>query len=580
VTSDVRVWAPRARTLDLVLDGERVPMQPAGSGWFGCARTIEHGQRYGFSIDGAPPRPDPRAVRLPDGVHDLGEWYEHDRFAWSDAGWRGRDWAEAVVYEMHVGTFTPAGTFDAAIDRLDHLVELGVSHVEVMPVCAFDGPHGWGYDGVAPWSVHEPYGGPDGFKRFVDAAHRAGLAVLLDVVHNHLGPSGNYLRQFGPYFTDRYRTPWGDAVNLDDAGSDEVRAFLLGSIDAWLRHFHVDGLRLDAVHELRDNRAISLLEQIAADVDALAAETGRPLVVVAESDRNDPRTVAPRHEHGLGLHAQWNDDLHHAVHVLLTGESQGYYADFAADPAAAVTQALTAVFVHDGTYSTFRGRAHGRPVDRATTPGHRFVVALQTHDQVGNRALGDRLSATVSAGRHAAGAALVLLGPYVPMLFMGEEWGASTPWLFFSSFPDDALGRLVTEGRRHEFAAHGWSSLHVPDPQHPATREASVLDWDEPGLAPHTAMLAWYRRLVSLRRSHPALRDPCLADVSVSIDGDTLVLHRGRLRVVLNLAAAPASVALEAEVREVLAWFGPHQPQASDDHLLLGAESVAVVQVC
>jgi maltooligosyltrehalose trehalohydrolase len=579
VTSDIRVWAPRAHSLDLVLDGARVPMQPDADGWFGCARSLQHGQRYGFSIDGAVPLPDPRAVRLPEGVHSLGEWYDHARFGWSDAGWRGRDWAEAVVYELHVGTFTRAGTFDAAVQKLGHLVDLGVSHVEVMPVCAFDGRHGWGYDGVAPWSVHEPYGGPDGFKRFVDAAHGAGLAVLLDVVHNHVGPSGNYLSQFGPYFTDRYRTPWGDAVNLDDAGSDEVRAYLLGSIDAWLRHFHVDGLRLDAVHELRDNRAISLLEQIATDVDALADETGRPLVVVAESDRNDPGTVIPRSENGLGLHAQWDDDVHHAVHVLLTHESQGYYGDFAADPGAAVTKALTAAFVHDGTYSTFRGRTHGRPVDRSSIPGDRFVVALQTHDQVGNRALGDRLSASVSAGRQAAGAALVLLGPYVPMLFMGEEWAASTPWQFFSSFPDDALGRLVTQGRLDEFAAHGWAQQQVPDPQHPTTRDASVLDWEEPQRTRHAEMLAWYRLLLSLRRSHPALRDPCLADVAVTVDGHTLVLHRRDCRVVLNLGAAPTVVALDADVREVLASFGPEPPQTSGDRLILGPESVAVVRV-
>jgi maltooligosyltrehalose trehalohydrolase len=415
--------------------------------------------------------------------------------------------------------------------------------------------------------------------RFVDAAHAAGLAVLLDVVHNHLGPSGAYLADFGPYVTDRYRTPWGGAVNLDDAGSDEVRAYLLGSIESWLRHFHLDGLRLDAVHELRDNRAVSFLEEVAELVDRLSSELRRTLVVVAESDRNDPRTVAPRGENGLGLTAQWDDDVHHAVHALLTGENQGYYGDFAADPAGAVSKALTSAFLHDGTYSTFRGRTHGRPVDRARTPGHRFVVALQTHDQVGNRALGDRISAGLPPGRLAAGAALVLLGPYVPMLFMGEEWAASTPWQFFSSFPDPDLGQAVTHGRREEFGTHEWDAAEVPDPQHPQTHRRCVLDWDERARPPHAEVLAWYRTLLRLRREVPALRDPRLDAVGVTRHGDALVLHRGDHRVVVNLGRDEACVPLDGEPAQVLAAFGPQPPQASGPTLRLGPDAVAVVRL-
>jgi maltooligosyltrehalose trehalohydrolase len=523
-------------------------------------------------------RPDPRAVWLPDGVHAPSAAYEHGRATWTDAGWRGRTWPDAVVYELHVGTFTAPGTLDAAQQHLPYLADLGVTHVELMPVCAFDGTVGWGYDGVAPWSVHEPYGGPDALKRFVDAAHATGLGVLLDVVHNHLGPSGAYLADFGPYVTDRYRTPWGAAVNLDEAGSDEVRAYLLGSIESWLRDFHLDGLRLDAVHELRDNRALSFLEEVAVLVDRLSSDLRRSLVVVAESDRNDPRTVTPRRENGLGLTAQWDDDVHHAVHVLLTGESQGYYGDFARDPAGAVATTLTSAFLHAGTYSTFRGRTHGRPVDRTTTPGHRFVVALQTHDQVGNRALGDRISACVPPGRLAAGTALVLLGPYVPMLFMGEEWAASTPWQFFSSFPDPEMGRLVTGGRREEFGTHGWDTTEVPDPQHSQTHRRSVLEWDERTRPPHAEVLDWYRTLLRLRREVPDLRDPCLADVALTRHGDALVLHRGDHRVAANLGPHEARVPLDAEP-EVLASFGTPAAPTPGHALLLGPDTVAVVRL-
>lgn len=334
---------------------------------------------------------------------------------------------DAVLYELHIGTFTPEGTFDAAAARLGHLTALGVTHVELMPVCPFPGRHGWGYDGVAPWAVHEPYGGPAGLARFVEAAHAAGLGVVLDVVHNHLGPSGNHLPAFGPYFTDTHHTPWGAAVNLDAPGSDEVRAYLTGSALAWLRDYRIDGLRLDAVHALADGRALTFLEELAAAVDELAAETARPLFLIAESDQCDPRLTTPRTAGGLGLRAQWNDDFHHALHCALTGESQAYYADFAEAPLGALAKTLTRAFFHDGTWSSFRGRTHGRPVDRRRTPAHRFLGYTQTHDQIGNRALGDRLSASLSPGLLACAATLALTGPFVPMLFMGEEWGRGRP---------------------------------------------------------------------------------------------------------------------------------------------------------
>lgn len=548
------VWAPRPRRVEVAVAGTHHPLRPDADRpgwWVSDLPEPEHGCDYGFVLDGAGPLPDPRSRWQPAGVHGPSRVYRHDRFAWTDQGWTGRPLAGAVLYELHVGTFTPAGTFAGAVERLDHLVDLGVTHVELLPVAAFDGSHGWGYDGVHLFAVHEPYGGPDGLKGFVDACHRRGLGVVLDVVYNHLGPSGNYLPQFGPYFTARHTTPWGDAVNLDDAGSDEVRRWVVDNACAWLRDFHLDGLRLDAVHALVDHRATHLLEELATEVDALAAALGRPVFLVAESDLNDPRLVTPREAGGLGLTGQWSDDFHHALHALLTGERQGYYADFGSP--AALAHTLTRAFLHDGTWSTFRGRRHGRPVD-GRTPGYRFLGYAQNHDQVGNRAGGERLAALVPPGLLRVAAALVLTAPFTPLLFMGEEWGASTPWQYFTSFPDATLGAAVSAGRRQEFAEHGWPAGAVPDPQDPATFRRCVLDWAEPARDGHAELLAWHRDLLRLRRTHPDLADPRLDRVRVHADpgGRWLVVERGRVLVVANLAAEPVGVPLPGPVRRVL----------------------------
>lgn len=579
--TEFAVWAPHATRVRLVVEGTERSMDSGADGWFAADVPAEHGSSYGFSLDDGPVRPDPRAVWLPDGVHSAGRVYDHGRFDWSDSAWTGRSWPEAVVYELHVGTFTKPGTFAAAAQRLDYLRGLGVTHVELMPVCAFDGVAGWGYDGVAPWSVHEPYGGPDELKRFVDAAHAEGLAVLVDVVHNHLGPSGNYLSDFGPYFTDTATTPWGDAVNLDGPGSDEVRAYLLGSVEAWVRHFHVDGVRLDAVHELHDVRALTFLEELTTRVDELAVELGRPLVTVAESDRNDPRTVTPRDENGLGMTAQWSDDVHHALHTWLTGERQGYYADFADDPPVAVRDVYTRAFFHAATYSTFRGRVHGRGVDVDRVPGYRFVASLQTHDQVGNRANGERLSALAAPGHLAAGAALLLLGPFVPMLFMGEEWGARTPWLFFTSYPDPDLGEAVTRGRRAEFAEHGWSAESVPDPQEQTSFSRSKLDWAEQSAPSHAALLDWYRTLVALRHENSGLRDPSLGPGTITVDDSVAVLRRPGFTVVASIAREPREVEVDGMSEIVAAYLDGHAGLAlvpDRGRLLLPAGSAAVLR--
>jgi maltooligosyltrehalose trehalohydrolase len=540
-------------------------------------RRAGHGADYAFVLDGGQPLPDPRSASQPRGPHAASRVVDHARFGWTDDAWRGLPLAGSVLYELHVGTFTPEGTLDAAIQRLDHLADLGVDAVEVMPVAAFDGHHGWGYDGVALFAVHEPYGGPEAFKRFVDACHARGLGVVLDVVYNHLGPSGNYLSRFGPYFTDRHHTPWGSAVNLDDAGSDEVRRFIVDNALMWLRDYHVDGLRLDAVHALADDCAVHLLEELAAEVDALAARVGRPLFVIAESDLNDPRLVMPREAGGHGLTAQWNDDFHHAAHALLTGERQGYYADFGSLPCLAKT--LSRAFFHDGCWSSFRGRAHGRPIDPARTPGYRFLGYLQNHDQIGNRAQGDRISATLSPGLAHVGAALVLTAPFTPMLFMGEEWGAGTPWQFFTSFEDAELGRAVSAGRRREFASHGWAAEEVPDPQDPATFERSRLDWSELAKEPHAGLLDWHRQLIALRRARPELADPRLDRVRVRWDEAArwLVVHRDSLRVVVNLAGAAQDVELDGEVANVL--LASAEVGRQHAAVRLPPESVAIVAI-
>jgi len=552
------VWAPAAARVELEAAGSRHPMAPAPKpGWWQAElAAAADGVDYAFRLDGGAPLPDPRSPRQPFGSQGLSRTYDHSAFRWSDRGWRGGPLHGSVIYELHVGTFTREGTFDAAIGRLGHLRELGVDTVELMPVAAFPGRHGWGYDGINLWAVHEPYGGPDGLKRFVDAAHASRLAVLLDVVYNHVGV-GNRLAAFGPYFTGAHVTPWGPAVNLDQPGSDEVRDFLLGNALMWLRDYHLDGLRLDAVHALEDRRALHFLEELAAEVQALAALLNRELVLIAESDANDPRLVTSREAGGYGLTAQWSDDFHHAVHAAVTGERQGYYRDFGS--LAALAKTLTRVFFHDGAWSAFRGRSHGRQVDVFRVPAHRFLGYLQDHDQVGNRATGDRISAALPTELVKVAAGLVLTGPFTPMLFMGEEWGAGTPWQYFTDHTDPELARAVADGRRAEFAAHGWGPADVPDPQDEATFLRSKLDWSEPGRGCHAEVLGWYRELIALRRARPELTDPRLARVQVDHDETArwLVVRRGRLRIVANLSPDRRRVPLDQPATAVLLASAP-----------------------
>ena len=532
------VWAPRPRQVELCLGTRRVAMEPDPSGWWRASvPDAGPGTRYGFSLDGGPVRPDPRSAFQPDGVDGPSEVVDHGAFSWTDARWRGVPLRGAVLYELHVGTFTPEGTFDAVIGRLDHLAELGVDAVELMPVAEFSGARGWGYDGVDLYAPHHRYGGPDGLKRLIDACHARGIGVVLDVVYNHLGPAGNYLPEFGPYFSERHHTNWGAAVNFDGPGSDEVRRFVVDNAVMWLRDYHIDGLRLDAVHAIIDDSAVHVLEELAGEVDALAGRLGRHLFLIAESDLNDPRFVRPRDAGGFGLDAAWADEWHHALHAVLTGERSGYYEDFG--PLGLLAKALRQAWVYDGTWSPHRRRHHGR--SPAGLAGHRFVVCTQNHDQVGNRARGERSGALMSVGRLKVAAALLLSSPFLPLLFQGEEWGASAPFLYFTDHGDPELGRAVTEGRRREFASFGWSPDEVPDPQDPATFEQSRLDWSETAKDEHADVLSWYRTLAGLRRSVPDLADPRPERTSVEVDeaAATLVVGRGAVRVLVNLAPEP-----------------------------------------
>jgi len=585
------VWAPRAKRVDLVFgvdDGQSrvsVALEPADDGWWRSDRRLPHGSDYAFSLDQSDPRPDPRSAWQPAGVHAASRVFDAQRHVWADVAWSGRDVRESIIMEVHIGTFTAAGTLDAAIDRLDHLVELGINMVELMPVAAFAGNHGWGYDGVALYAVQAAYGGPAALQRFVDAAHQRGLAVCLDVVYNHLGPSGNYLDSFGPYFTDRHETPWGKAINLDDTGAAEVRRWIIDNACRWCRDFRIDALRLDAVHALVDDSPQHLLAELAERIDALAIELGRPLSLIAESDLNDTRMIEGTAHGGLGMTAQWADDVHHAVHATLSGERHGYYVDFGGLDV--LEQALTRVFVHDGSHSTFRGKDWGRPVP-AGTDARRFVVFASDHDQIGNRALGDRPSARIDDDGLAIEAALILTSAFTPMLFMGEEWGARTPWQFFTDHQEPELAEAIREGRSREFGGHGWTELYggpveVPDPQDSMTMERSRLDWAELDTPRHQRLLEWHRSLIRLRRTERDLLSGDLDAVRVDIDPhkNWLVVQRGDIRIIIVLADHALKIDLEAPAGTMIlaAWKSDGLAIDGGDGLQVPARSATILRL-
>ena len=571
------IWAPRVDSIAVKTADGVYPMTRSDRGWW-TADVASAGDNsdYAFLVNDDPTSyPDPRSARQPDGVHGASRFVDHSRFKWTGKLWHAPRLSSGIVYEMHVGTFTQEGTFDAAVERLDYLVDLGVTHLELMPVAAFPGNHGWSYDGVALFAPAEVYGGPDGLKRLVSACHQRGLAVLLDVVYNHFGPVGNYTGKFGPYLTGDHHTPWGDAVNLEGGGSDEVRRFFCDNAIMWLRDYHLDGLRLDAIQSMMDSSTIHFLEQLSAEVEILSRQLGRDFVLIAESDLNDPCVVTPREAGGYGLDAQWSDDFHHALFAVLSGERTGYYTDFGS--MAYLARSLERVFVFGGDYSPSRGRRHGRPVEGVSM--HRFLGYIQNHDQVGNRATGDRLAQMMSVERARVAAAVVLTAPFVPMLFQGEEFAASTPFQYFADHDDPEMARSVSEGRRREFAAFGWSPDEIPDPEDRETFLRSKLRWDDLQEPEHMRMLDWYRALIRLRKSQPDLNDGELGHTKVQFDETAkwLVMMRGRLTVMCNLGSEVQWFPCGADVRVLLASLDDVDRDGSG--ITLPQDSVVIVYV-
>jgi maltooligosyltrehalose trehalohydrolase len=582
------VWAPEHRRVEVVFGGgdRRVELEAGERGYhLAIVEDVAPGARYRYRLEDGRELPDPASRSQPEGVHGPSEVID-PTYPWTVDEWANPPLAEHVFYEIHVGAFSAEGTFAGVAARLDDLVELGVTALELMPVAPFSGDRGWGYDGVYPWAVHQAYGGLRGLQRLVDEAHRRDLAVFLDVVHNHLGPEGNHLGAYAPYFTDRYRTPWGAAVNFDGPGADEVRRFFVGSALHLIDAARVDGLRLDAVHAIYDRTAIPFVEELTAHVHAAAAGAGRRVHVVAENNTNDPRLVRPRERGGCGLDGQWSDDFHHALVALLSGERAGYYGSYG--ERSQLERALRDGWVYAGQYSPYRGRRHGRP-PQGVEPGQ-LVVYCQNHDQVGNRLAGERLGRRVGFAAAKLAAAMVLLSPFVPLLFMGEEYDESAPFLYFTSHRDPALGRAVREGRRREFTAFGWDSL-PPDPQAAETFTASRLDWTLRRHGRHAQMLRWYRELLRLRREHPALGASGAApaanprrgfELELPAAGGPLVLRRSHgnaeALMVANLDREPCSLPAPADAtwRRVLDSEDVRFGGDGESSQHLGAHGVAV----
>ena len=534
------------------------------------------GDRYAFLLDDdSTCYPDPRSPRQPEGVHEPSQLYDHSLFEWHDQLWRGSPKIGSVIYELHIGTFSKAGTFDGAIEHLQYLAELGVTHIEVMPIAAWAGKQGWGYDSVSLFATHEHYGGPDGFKRFVDACHAKGLAVILDVVYNHFGPVGNYTTKFGPYLNRDRKTPWGDAVNLDGEGSDEVRRFFIDNALMWLRDYHCDGLRFDAVHAFLDLSAVHFMEQLSIETERLSATLAKDFLLIAESDLNDPRVVRSREANGYGMDAQWSDDFHHSLMALLFSPKEGqtgYYADFGS--LSDLGKALQHAYVYNGQYSRFRKRRHGRPADGLSA--HHFIHFDQNHDQVGNRAKGERLEHLVGLDAAKVSLGILLMAPYIPMLFMGEEWATSSPFLYFADHEDEELRRQVVEGRQKEFAAFGFEG-EIPNPEDTTTFETARLNWEEQKEGKHAEMLAWVKALIKLRRSHVCFNDGDTHHMIVSTNEDdqTLVMQREEARVLMNLGKESQTFdLLEGEKLELIS---KGTPQISGKTLSLPPMALAVL---
>ena len=585
------LWAPFLKEVAVIVSPQKqvIPMQQDERGYWHAKENIDPGTLYFYRLNGETDRPDPASHYQPQGVHEATEVIDHSRMEWHDAQWSGIPLEEMIIYELHVGTFTTESTFEAIIPRLGELKELGVNAIEIMPVSQFPGDRNWGYDGVYPFSVQNSYGGPQGLKKLVDAAHQAGIAMILDVVYNHFGPEGNYITQHGPYFTDTYNTPWGSAINFDDAHSDGVRNYFVQNALHWFEHYHFDALRLDAIHAIYDLGAKHILREITENVADLSEQVGRKLYLIAESDLNDVRVIRPIEQGGYGMDAQWSDDFHHCLHTLLTGEDAGYYSDFG--QCEQLAKAYKESFVYAWDYAPHRQRYHGS--DASDRPGYQFVVCTQNHDQVGNRMLGERLSNLVSFEALKLAAGALLLSPNIPMLFMGEEYGEEAPFLYFVSHRDPDLVEAVREGRKREFAAFHLEG-EFSDPQSPETFQNSQLHWDIRHQGKHQALWSLHQQLIEYRRTVGALKNLDKKNLSASVQEDQklLFLHRwGEHQIYCIMNFNRQAVTYEASPPQgnwqklldssATAWMGPGSSlpdKLTQEKVTINPQSFAIYQ--
>ncbi len=569
---EIKIWAPTANDVQALIGGKQVPLMRAGGEWWKL--QIPPNIDYSIILDGKQPVADPRSLWQPFGVEGPSRTVDHSSFTWSDGAWQQGPLSSAILYELHVGTFSPEGTFEGIEKYLDHLLDLGITHIELMPVNGFPGSRGWGYDGVNLYAPHEVYGGPEKLKHLVNTCHRRGLGIILDVVYNHLGPTGNYLHWFGPYYSEQYNTPWGMAINFDGPGCNEVRRFFCDNALMWLRDYHFDGLRIDAVHAIYDRSAFHVLEQLHEEVKELEKQIGRHLFLIAESDLNDPRIIRSPEIGGYGIDAQWKDDFHHSLHSFLTGDREGYHCDFGS--LSDIGKTLSNPFVYDGRYSKYRHRNHGRPCPGLS--GDRFIIFLQNHDQIGNRAQGERLCHLISVERVKVACALLFTSPFIPMLFQGEEWRASSPFLYFTDHTDPEIGRAIGEGRRKEFA-HFDITEDIPDPQDISSFLKSKLNWEEKDLEPHRSLLDWHRRLIRLRRNIPDLGDGNLGRVCVAYDEEKkwLIMSRGRIKVLTNLGSAAQGFPLHGVREHSVLLSSSNEIELAGNEIRLPPDSVAIV---
>jgi maltooligosyltrehalose trehalohydrolase len=499
--AEIVVWSPLAKTVDVITGQKKIALTNSAGYWRSITREILPGSKYKISVDERDPLPDPTSLSQADDVHGPSVAVDLNKFRWTDASWKNIPKQDYIIYELHTGTFTPDHNFDGIIGKLDYLLDLGINAIEIMPVGQFPGSRNWGYDGAFPFAVQHSYGGAAGLQKLVNACHEKGIAVILDVIYNHIGPEGNYLPQFAPYFTDKYHTPWGKALNFDDAWCDGVREYFIENVLMWFRDFHIDALRMDAVHAIKDLSAVHIIKEISEHVDALEQQTGNEYYLIVEMDLNDPVYINAKNKCGYGADAQWVDEFHHALRVAGGQKPEGYYSDF--NGIVHLAKSYSDGYVYDGQYSSHRKKIFGRKTDN---PGDQFIVFSQNHDQTGNRMLGERTSTLVSADMCRLMAAAVMISPYIPMLFMGEEWAETNPFLFFISHTDKELAAIVNKGRKEEFSYFNWAG-EPPDPRLEETFTNSMLQWQSLKKEPHKSMHEYYRKLIAFRKANPALNN-------------------------------------------------------------------------